>query len=687
MSTRPTEVGLRITAEERDAVNGFRRVGREGDELVGTFTRIGGAAVVAFAAFQAGGAIYNGMQQAINLASDLEEGMTKNAQIFGEHTAQIEALANGSAEALGLSRVQVIGLAGDLGALFDAVDVNEQEAAKYSTTLIGLSADLASFHNAQGGAAEVTRALRAGLAGEAEPLRRFGIFLSASAVEAKALELGLAETKKEITEADKITARYNIILEQSATAQGDFARTSDGFANSQRSLNAELEDFTTELGNALIPIASDALVVLGEMLDVAKDLTDLVGLTSFAIQENAAVIGISEEAYKRHEAAVRLSAAQEAALLVQYRTGKISLSELGEIREQLIVGLIAERAAAEAARQAEEDQRREIEQHIPITREASDALRKLTDEQLELIGVSRDQLLPTLDESTTLLNALGQAGIDGGADVDYARQRLEEIAGTYNAQLNIGINISDEILLALQDFFFRSGNIELAGSVGSLYTAVQRGTHFQAGLLERGEFGVFEPASGSSSSGGGGGGGGGTAERPAEEARALLENEARGVARSEGMPEEWTELLVRAMIADSESDELLQSEFFARTGHRTRAERVLSDWRALEKIRDQRREEEDQRSERSVLGIGRGELSELGLNRRDAFRDAQEAGYSGSYADFTRTDAFRAVEGRTAAEGGVTQLVRLVTQDGNDVFTKEVRIAPDGSSSVIPGVN
>ena len=47
--------------------------------------------------------------------------------------------------------------------------------------------------------------------------------MNAAAVEAQALAMGLAATKDEITDADKVAARYALILEQTTTAQGDFA--------------------------------------------------------------------------------------------------------------------------------------------------------------------------------------------------------------------------------------------------------------------------------------------------------------------------------------------------------------------------------------------------------------------------------------------------------------------------------
>ena len=103
-----------------------------------------------------------------------------------------------------------------------------------STGLVQLAADLASFNNLN--PEEVFLKLQSGIVGEVEPMRALGVNLSAAAVNAKALQMGLVNANGELTEQAKIMARYALIMEQTGNAQGDFARTSDGLANSTRIL-------------------------------------------------------------------------------------------------------------------------------------------------------------------------------------------------------------------------------------------------------------------------------------------------------------------------------------------------------------------------------------------------------------------------------------------------------------------
>jgi hypothetical protein len=138
--------------------------------------------------------------------------------------------------------------------------------------LTALATDLASFNNTT--TDEAITALGAGLRGESEPLSRFGILLNAADVEAKALELGLGKTvkvngklKTVVDESSKVLARQALIMEQTSIQQGDFARTSDGAANQQRILAAEIENAKAKIGVGLLPAYQNLLSALIPLVD------------------------------------------------------------------------------------------------------------------------------------------------------------------------------------------------------------------------------------------------------------------------------------------------------------------------------------------------------------------------------------------------------------------------------------
>ena len=195
-----------------------------------------------------------GLASTIGPASDLEESINKVSVVFGDNSQAVLDWSKTAAEALGATRQQALEAAGTFGNLFTSMGMGQDISADMSQDLVQLAADLGSFNNITVDVA--LEKLRSGLVGEVEPLRTLGVNINQAAVEAKALEMGLIQSGEEMTDQQKIQARYALILEQTANAQGDFARTSDGLANQQKILKARFEDIKATIGKALIPSIS-----------------------------------------------------------------------------------------------------------------------------------------------------------------------------------------------------------------------------------------------------------------------------------------------------------------------------------------------------------------------------------------------------------------------------------------------
>lgn len=250
----------------------------------------------------------------VQSASDLNESISKSNVIFGNSAKAIQGWAATADQALGLSQTAALEAAGNFAILGQSAGLTGVELNTFSTDLTGLAADLASFNNTS--TDEAITALAAGLRGESEPLRRFGVLLSENAVQAKAMEMGLAATAKELTDQDKVLARNALILEQTTTQQGDFARTADGAANQQRILAAEIENSRAAIGQGLLPAYKDLLAVLVQVADWAgknstfiRNLGVAIGITAAAvIGLNVAfkVVTISVQAFTVVAAALRL---------------------------------------------------------------------------------------------------------------------------------------------------------------------------------------------------------------------------------------------------------------------------------------------------------------------------------------------------------------------------------------------
>lgn len=195
----------------------------------------------------------------IQAFSNLEESTSKANVVFGDFADTVFDFTANAPTQLGSTRAAAIEMAASFGNLFLSVGLGKDAAADMSTVLVQLGTDLASFNNLT--VDESLEKIRSGLVGQSEPLRSVGVLLSEAAVAAKGLELGLGGATGKLSEAEKVQARYAIILEQTVTAQGDFARTADGIANSGRTAAAVFGELQTRIGEGLAP-AFSALVKL-----------------------------------------------------------------------------------------------------------------------------------------------------------------------------------------------------------------------------------------------------------------------------------------------------------------------------------------------------------------------------------------------------------------------------------------
>jgi hypothetical protein len=270
----PSEIRARATLDKSQMSTGLRGLTAEFNNLSASkgaraiLEGVGlGAGLAATSAITAGVAkMADVISDSISDASRLNEQMARSRVVFGDVAGEMASWASDAADAFGLSQRAALEASSGFGQFFQAAGKTQSGAAEMAKTMVALSADLASFNDLAGGSPEALEKLRAGLAGEAEPLRRLGVFLTAAKVQAKAMQLGLADASGEISEGAKIIARYNIILDETKLAQGDFARTSDGLANSQRSLAADMENLSAELGQALIPFAQEMVRTFREDL-------------------------------------------------------------------------------------------------------------------------------------------------------------------------------------------------------------------------------------------------------------------------------------------------------------------------------------------------------------------------------------------------------------------------------------
>lgn len=308
--------------------------------LGGKLSTIGGGMTAGLTA-----PIVGGMNEAANMASDLSETVSKTNAVFGKSTDQVMKFADGAATALGQSKQQALDAASSMGNLFVSMGMTSDKSADMSIGMTKLASDLASFNNMP--VTEVLDKLRSGLTGETTPLKSLGVNINAAAIQAQAMSMGLvkadvdmvkvngstlkltqaqatlakvtsmygadsmqasmaqqkvaeaqqsleqamAGSNTELTAAQKAQATYALIMGQTQTAQGDFARTSDGLANSQRIESALFQDTAAKIGENVLPIKLKLVETVNKLIEAFQNLSPDTQKTIVVILGVVAAIG------------------------------------------------------------------------------------------------------------------------------------------------------------------------------------------------------------------------------------------------------------------------------------------------------------------------------------------------------------------------------------------------------------
>ena len=249
------------------------------ESTLGSSTRrgfLGGFAGIAapLAAVIGGIGIGSMISDSITAASDLAETASAVEVVFGDANRQVADFADGAARSLGMTQQQALEGARTFGIFGQAAGLQGGDLASFSTDLVGLATDFASFNNVDPSVA--IDAIGAGLRGEAEPLRQFGILLDDAALRAQALEMGIYDGNGALSQQQRVMAAQAEIFDQAGSQAGDFERTSGGLANQQRILQAQWEDFTAQVGTAFLPIMTDLVTMLNDdFMPVMEDVIEV----------------------------------------------------------------------------------------------------------------------------------------------------------------------------------------------------------------------------------------------------------------------------------------------------------------------------------------------------------------------------------------------------------------------------
>lgn len=242
----------------------------------------------------------------LELGSDLAEVQNVVDVTFPSMTAQVDKFAQSAAKSFGLSETMAKQYTGTFGAMAKAFGFTEKQAYDMGTTLTGLAGDVASFYNISQD--EAYTKLKSVFTGETESLKDLGVVMTQTALDAYAMANGFGKTTSQMSEAEKVALRYAFVQDQLTAATGDFARTSDSWANQCRIMKLQFDSLKASIGQGLINLFTPVLrvinVVIGKLAVLAsafKSFTELITGKKSSAQQiadagNAASTGMDSAA-------------------------------------------------------------------------------------------------------------------------------------------------------------------------------------------------------------------------------------------------------------------------------------------------------------------------------------------------------------------------------------------------------
>lgn len=238
------------------------------NKISGAFKKIGATVATALSVR----AVVRFGKECTKLGSDLAEVQNVVDVTFSTMNTKLNTWAKNAAASYGLSETMAKKFAGLYGTMARSSGLSEQAAYDMSTALTGLAGDVASFYNMNH--EEAYTKLKAVFSGETEVLKDIGVVISQDALNSYALANGINKSVKDMTQAEKVSLRYEFILNQLSAAQGDFTRTQDNWANQVRVLQLRFDSLKATIGQGLINALTPTLKIVNKLIERAQVLAE-----------------------------------------------------------------------------------------------------------------------------------------------------------------------------------------------------------------------------------------------------------------------------------------------------------------------------------------------------------------------------------------------------------------------------
>lgn len=268
MGTSVGQINLDLGINSSGFKNQLNGIKKQTSSLGGAFGKLGKVAAAAFSVV----AIAKFTKACLDLGSDLAEVQNVVDVTFGSMSDKVDQFAKDAMTSYGLSEKVAKQYMGTFGAMSKAFGYTEAAAYDHAAALTGLAGDVASFYNMT--TDEAATKLKSVFTGETETLKELGVVMTQAALDEYALQKGMGKTTANMSEQEKVALRLAFVTDRLSMASGDFARTSDGWANQTRVLSLRFDALKASIGQGLINVLLPVIRLLNELMVYLQKAAD-----------------------------------------------------------------------------------------------------------------------------------------------------------------------------------------------------------------------------------------------------------------------------------------------------------------------------------------------------------------------------------------------------------------------------
>lgn len=175
---------------------------------------------------------------------------------------------------LGLDLTEVMNYNAAIAQITNSAGMLGETSIATSKALTMLSADWASLANLD--TADVMQNFQSGLVGQSRALYKYGIDITSAGLAQTAMNHGITESIKNLSQQSKMQLRVLTMLEQSKVAYSDLAKTINSPNNQLRMLDAGFKKLALSIGALFMPIVQKLYPYMNAMVMVLQDFAQWV---------------------------------------------------------------------------------------------------------------------------------------------------------------------------------------------------------------------------------------------------------------------------------------------------------------------------------------------------------------------------------------------------------------------------